>query len=186
MTYSVNGYEYTLTGLLRDFAFVPAKRKAVIVALEKWQHGIVDNPLLLDAVFQELSSIQFDFLHHSGLLSELEFMEVFQGDQQAIREFGASKGVSYLIMVLTDCHYLQQMSLQGKTYDIFTSKTRTTMRIVRVSDGKILYSRSVGDVKGQGGTEEKAMIDGFQKTAEEMTDAIRQDRSEISGIFEGI
>jgi hypothetical protein len=53
------------------------------------------------------------------------------------------------------------------------------MRIIRVADGKILYSAAVQGVSGQGGTADKAIMDGFRNAADGLKNRIRSDLAAI-------
>jgi hypothetical protein len=88
-------------------------------------------------------------------------------------------------MVLNDGYYVNQVELQGKKYNIFKSQTTATTRIIRVSDGKIMYSGTVQAVDGQGGSTDKAILDGFRNAAQAMTDKLSADYAEIDRALAG-
>ena len=183
VVFTVGGYAHRFSGKQIDFTFAPPARKATIMVLETSPLGAADDPIILDGVFNVLKGLRFDFSHHSGLVTQDEFLQVFGGDAQAIRAVGLQKEVSYLVMVYSDCHYLKQLELSGKVYNIFSSKTQATVRIVRVRDGKIMYSTSIGDVQGQGGNSQKAVIDGHQKAAQEMAAKLAGQMPEIGKVL---
>jgi hypothetical protein len=82
--------------------------------------------------------------------------------------------------VLNDCTAVNQVVVDGKTYNIFRSQATATARIIRVADGKILYSAAVQSVQGQGGDAGKAAQDGLRKAAAAMADRLASDLPEIS------
>jgi hypothetical protein len=179
LVYAVNGFTYTMQGVERDFVYVPPSRRATILALERHPKGVNQPPIILDPVFNTLKGVAFDFSNYDGVLMGNAFMNVFAGDPKAIQALGMQKDVSYLVMVLNDCIAVNQVVLDGKTYNIFKSQTTATTRVIRVADGKILYSGAVQGIAGQGGDTGKALLDGFRKAAEEMAAKLRRDLPEI-------
>jgi hypothetical protein len=177
---TVNGYTWRPQGLVRDFLFVPPARRATILAMERHPQGTSQPPLILDPVYNALKGVAFDFSHYDGVLMGEAFARVFSGDPKAIQALGVQKEVSYLVMVLNDCAAVNQVVIDGKTYNIYRSRTTATTRIIRVADGKILYSAAVQSVQGQGGDAAKAIQDGLRKAAAEMADRLTKDLAEIS------
>jgi len=185
LIYRVKGYSYPFRGITKDFVFVPPARKATILVMEKAGDKIQDDPVILDSVYNRLKDTAFDFSQYNGVLLGDEFMKVFGGDPSSIKRMGLEKEVSYLVMVLNDGYYVNQVELGGKKYNIFKSQTSATTRIIRVSDGKIMYSATVQAVGGQGGSEDKAILDGFRKAAQAMAEKLETDYPEIDGVLAG-
>jgi hypothetical protein len=180
LVFGVNGFTYRMQGVERDFVYVPPSRRATILALERHPKGVNQPPIILDPVFNTLKGVAFDFSHYDGVLMGDAFMKVFSGDPKAIQALGMQKDVSYLVMVLNDCIAVNQVVLDGKTYNIFKSQTTATTRVIRVVDGKILYSTAVQGIAGQGGDTGKALLDGFRKASEAMSGKLSKDLPEIS------
>ncbi len=185
LNYRVKNYSYSFKGIERDFVYVPPARKATILVMEKSENMVSEDPVILDAIYNRLKGVTFDFSQYNGILLGDNFMRVFGGDPQAIKSMGLEKGVSYLVMVLNDTYYVNQVELGGKKYNIFKSQTTATTRIIRVVDGKIMYSGTVQAVSGQGGTSQKAIIDGFRNAAEAMSNKIDKDLSQIVSALSG-
>jgi hypothetical protein len=179
LAYRMGSFTYRFQGLTRDFVYVPPSRRATILALERSSSGANQPPLILNSVYNTLKGITFDLSNFDGTLLGESFMKVFAGDPQAIGALGVKKDVSYLVMVLNDCYAATQVVLEGKKYNIFKSQTTATMRIIRVADGKILYSAAVQGVSGQGGTENKAIMDGFRNASDGLAGRIRSDLGAI-------
>ncbi|MBA7532531.1 hypothetical protein ES705_24757 [subsurface metagenome] len=114
-----------------------------------------------------------------------DFTKVFGGEVRAIKKMGLEKEVSYLVMILNDGYYVKQLEMDGKKYNIFKSQTTATTRIIRVSDGTILYSGTVQGVGGQGGDNQKAVLDGFRRAADSMAAKIEKDIKEIMKALDG-
>ncbi len=180
VAYRVGRFTYRFDGLAKDFVFVPPSRKATILALERSSSGTNQPPLILDSVYNTLRGVTFDFSNYDGTLLGDGFMKVFAGDPQAIGALGVKKDVSYLVMVLNDCYAATQVVLEGKKYNLYKSQTNATMRIIRVVDGKILYSATVQGVSGQGGTPNKAIVDGFRNASDGLAVKIRSDLEAIN------
>jgi hypothetical protein len=185
LVYRVKGYSYPFQGITKDFVYVPPARKATILVMEKAGEMIQDDPVILDSVYNRLKDMAFDFSQYNGVLLGDAFMKVFGGDPDEIRRLGLEKEVSYLVMVLSDGYYVNQVELGGKKYNIFKSQTTATTRIIRVSDGKVMYSGTVQAVGGQGGSEDKAILDGFRNAAQAMAEKLEADYPEIDGVLAG-
>jgi hypothetical protein len=180
VVFTIDGFSYRMQGVQRDFVYVPPARRATILALERLPRGTNQPPIILDPVYNALKGVAFDFSHYDGVLMGDAFMRVFSGDPKAIQALGMQKEVSYLVMVLNDCTAVNQVVLDGKTYNIFKSQTTATTRIIRVADGKILYSGAVQGVPGQGGDAAKAGLEGLRRAATEMADKLLKDLAEIN------
>jgi hypothetical protein len=185
LVYRVKGYSFPFQGISKDFVYVPPARRATILVMEKAGEKIQDDPVILDSVYNRLKDMAFDFSQYNGVLLGDAFMKVFGGDPNEIRRMGLEKEVSYLVMVLNDGYYVNQVELGGKKYNIFKSQTTATTRIIRVSDGKIMYSGTVQAVGGQGGSEEKAILDGFRNAAQAMAEKLAADYPEIDQVLAG-
>lgn len=185
LIYRIKGYSYTFKGLERDFVYLPPARKATILVMEKAGNRVAEDPVILDSVFNKLKEVAFDFSHYNGVLIGNDFMKVFGGEVQAIKKMGLEKEVSYLVMILNDGYYVKQVEMSGKKYNIFKSQTTATTRIIRVSDGTILYSGTVQGVGGQGGDNQKAVLDGFRRAADSMAEKIEEDIKEIMKALNG-
>jgi len=185
LVYRVKGYSYPFQVITKDFVFVPPARKATILVMEKAGERIQDDPVILDSVYNRLKDMAFDFSQYNGVLLGDAFMKVFGGDPNEIKRMGLEKEVSYLVMVLNDGYYVNQVELGGKKYNIFKSQTTATTRIIRVSDGKIMYSGTVQAVGGQGGSEDKAILDGFRNAAQAMAEKLDADYGEIDSVLAG-
>jgi len=185
LLYKVKGFTYAFEGVTKDFVYAPPARKATILVMERAGAKVAEDPVILDAVFNRLKGVTFDFSQYNGKLLGEQFLTVFGGDPQAIRKMGLEKEVSYLVMVLNDGYNVSQVELQGKKYNIWKSQTTATTRVIRVADGKIMYSGTVQAVAGQGGSVEKAALDGFRSAAAAMADKIAQDLAEIERVLAG-
>ena len=169
----------------KEFVYVPPARRATILVMERAEDTVSSDPVILDAVYNRLKGVTFDFSQYNGVLLGKDFVRVFGGDPKTIKSLGLEKGVSYLVMVLSEGDYVSQVELGGKKYDIFKSNTSASTRIIRVVDGKIMYSGTVQGVPGQGGTRQKAIIDGFRNAAEAMAEKINQDLTQIISALSG-
>jgi len=185
LIYRVSGYTHKFENVKKDFVFIPPTRKATILVLEKSKKGISDDPVILNSVYNSLKGVAFDFSQYNGVLLGDKFMQVFGGDPKAIKDMGLKKEVSYIVMALNDCYYTTQVVLNGKKYNIFKSKSNATTRIIRVSDGKIMYSASVQGISGQGGNAEKAILYSLRKSSQTMANKLKQDLPEIKSALYG-
>jgi hypothetical protein len=57
--------------------------------------------------------------------------------------------------------------------------------VIRVADGKVLYSGLIQAVAGQGGTAEKAALDSLRNAAAAMQDKVAQELPEIERALAG-
>jgi hypothetical protein len=185
LVYRTRGFTYAFEGVSREFVYSPPARKAAILVLERVGTRPAADPVILDSVFNKLKEVRFDFSQYNGQLLGEEFLTVFGGDPQAIRRLALEKEVSYLVMVLNDGYGVSQVELAGKKYNIWKSQTTATTRLIRVADGKVMYSGTVQAVAGQGGSAEKASLDGLSNAASAMADKISQDLQEIQRVLGG-
>lgn len=185
LIYRVKDFSYRFQGVEKEFVYVPPARRATILVMERAEDTVSSDPVILDAVYNRLKGVTFDFSQYNGVLLGKDFVRIFGGDPKTIKSLGLEKGVSYLVMVLSEGDYVSQVELGGKKYDIFKSNTSASTRIIRVVDGKIMYSGTVQGVPGQGGTRQKAIIDGFRNAAEAMAEKINQDLTQIISALSG-
>jgi hypothetical protein len=185
LVYRVKGFAFAFEGVSRDFVYAPPARRAAILVLERAGTSVVEDPVVLHAVYSKLKGVAFDFSFYNGKLLGEEFLAVFGGDPQAIKKLGLETEVSYLIMLLNDAYNVSQVELQGKKYNIWKSQASCSARVIRVADGKILYSGLVQAVAGQGGTAQKATLDGLRNAAAGMQDKVARDLSEIERALAG-
>jgi hypothetical protein len=185
LVYKIKGFAYAFEGVSRDFVYAPPARKAVILALERAGATVVEDPVILHAVYGKLKAVAFDFSFYNGKLLGQEFLAVFGGDPRAIRKLGLETEVSYLVMLLNDAYHVSQVELQGKKYNIWKSQASCSLRVIRAADGKLTYSALVQAVAGQGGTSEKAALDGLRNAAAAMQDKVAQELPEIGRALAG-
>jgi hypothetical protein len=183
LVFAVGGFVYRFQGVTKEFAYLPPTRRATILVMERSPAGANQPPIILDQVYNTLKGVAFDFSQYDGTLLGDDFMKVFSGDPQAIKDLGMKKDVSYLVMVLNDCYSAVQVVVGDVKYNIFKSMTTATTRIIRVVDGKILYSAAVQSVAGQGGATDKAIIDGFKNAATAMAAKLKTDLPEINKVL---
>ncbi len=185
LVYRVKGFAYAFEGMSRDFVYAPPARKATILALERAGAAVVEDPAVLHAVYSQLKAVAFDFSFYNGKLLGEEFLAVFGGNPQAIRKLGLQTDVSYLVVLMNDAYNVSQVELQGKKYNIWKAQASCSARVIRVADGKVLYSGQVQAVAGQGGTSEKASLDGLRNAASAMQEKVGRDLSEIERALAG-
>jgi hypothetical protein len=185
LLYKTKGFTYAFERVTKDFVYAPPTRKATILVMERAGTMIVEDPVVLHAVYSKLKGVAFDFSSYNGKLLGDDFLEVFGGDPQAIRRLGLEKEVSYLVMLLNDAFNVSQVELQGKKYNIWKAQASCSARVIRVADGKVMYSGMVQAVAGQGGSSDKATLDSLRNAALAMQEKIAQDLPEISKVLTG-
>ena len=114
----MEGFVYRFESVMKDFAYAPPGRRAVIVALERTPTGVVQPPVILDAVFNALKGVNLDFSHYDGALAPDRFLKCFAGDPAAIRALGLEKDTVYLVMALNECAQTNQIVAQGKAMNM--------------------------------------------------------------------
>ena len=190
LEYRMKGFTYRFKGVMREFVYAPPSRKATVVVLERYEGGIAEDPLILSPVFDQLSELDFDISQFDAGLTPGEFMKIYGGDGKTITAMGLEGDVSYLIVVLNDCTSVRQLEMGGRKMNLFISDARATARIIRISDGKIMYQTSVENSKargnhGQGGSQYVAIQDVLRRTSSAMVETLAQDFPQISRIMLG-
>ena len=108
-----------------------------------------------------------------------DFDLLYNGSRELAGRIGNDTGVSYLFILMIDCYDVRQISMNGKAYDIFSSYATAGLRVVRVSDGRIVYSLAVEKVRGQGNDTESSVRDVFAKSRQELSSALKMKLSEL-------
>jgi hypothetical protein len=186
LVYRVRDFEYRFKDVFVDFFYLPPEKQAAILVLEKSEIGSAVDPVILDPVFNTLSEIDFDFSHYNGVMDQSTFFKIFEGDLNAIGKMNLAKSISYLIVILNNCYSVRKLG----TFELYVADARATLRIIRISDGKIMYQVSVERAKdlntnGQGGTKEKAVLDVFRNIAEDMVLKLKADIENINQTLTG-
>ena len=190
LVYRVRGFSYSMKDVQRDFAYSPPERNATILVMERSEQGISEDPYVLDPVFAQLKELDFNLSLYNALLSPDDFLRVYEGDKESIARMSLIEGTSYLVVILNDCYSVRQLEMDGKKYNIYVADARATTRIIRVEDGKIMYQNAVERSKsegthGQGGTQEKAILDVIRKISEDMANSLGEEFSEITKALTG-
>jgi hypothetical protein len=182
VVFSSGGYQYQFKQTKLDLVYRPPSKRAVILVLERDDRGVAnDNPYILDPVYNSLKKMEFDFSQFNGRLLGDDFMKVYGGDLQAIKALTIEQNVPYLVMVLNDCYSVRK---QGD-FDIYLSEARATLRIIRVSDGKILfeavgYADKKHDTYGQHNSHDTAARDAYKRAAAELEKELGARAKEIN------
>ena len=135
---------------------------------------------ILDAVFNALKGVNLDFSHYDGALAPDRFLKCFAGDPAAIRALGLEKDTVYLVAALNDCTRVAQST----TYNFFQADITVTVRIIRVADGKLVYS--AGAPRPYSGSNEAAAMNaGLQRSAAWLADRLRVEREQIQAALAG-
>ncbi|MBN1523499.1 MAG: hypothetical protein JW904_03345 [Spirochaetales bacterium] len=188
--FTVRGYTYVMNSMKRDFVFRPASKRAVIIAVEKAEDFVSDNPIIFSSVYKEIKEIKYDFVPFNGNLLGDKLSRVFNGDLDAIKTLTLEKNMPYLVMVYSDCYKIQQqLSYEGRPMNMYTALARSTMRIIRVVDGKILYEevvyvdRNQPDDHAQGNSVVAVRVEAFTRLSEKMSKNIKSNFKKIESIL---
>lgn len=175
--YKEKDFTYAFDTVSRSFIYAPPSRRATIFVLERYSDGVFEDPGIFGSVYNNLKDVALDFTLSNALLNEDEFLRVYNGDKDAILNLGLEEGVSYICAVLNDCFHIEQYEYQGKKYNIFLSEARATIRIIRVADGKTMYSNTVESLHkdskhGKGSSPELSARDVLTKTSAQMEELL--------------
>lgn len=157
LVFKEKGYSYEFEGVERDFVYRPPQKRATILVLEQSPLGPADDPVIFNAVYDKLQNVAFDFSMLNSVLNSGEFQQVYNGDKQALTSLGLDENVSYLVVVFNDVFNVKEFEFNGTPMGVFYSEARATLRIIRISDAKILYQVSTvrqksDNTHGQGGS----------------------------------
>ena len=168
--FRARGKAYAFKSVFRDFVYLPPANVARVMALETSELGASDNPQVVDATIAALKPVGLQMAPFNGKLAPDAFRLAFGGDAKALASFGAE--APYTAFILVEASDLRQMELNGKKYNIFTAMTKATFRLVR-ADGTVVFALPLEAVKGQGGTREAAVADGYKRARDALTPAIQ-------------
>jgi hypothetical protein len=127
---------------------------------------------------------------HNSYLSADEFTRVYAGKKESIARLGLEEGISYLVVLLNDCYSVRQLEMGGRKLNLFVSDAKATTRIIRVADGKVMFQKSIElskskNTHGQGGSEEKAVVDVLRRASHAMAQALESSFAEIRRTLTG-
>jgi hypothetical protein len=177
-------FVYPMQGVYRDFLFAPPANRATIFVLERSKQGVSEDPYILSPVFETLKKLDYDFSLYNSYLSTDEFARIYAGERESIARLALEEGISYLIVLLNDCYSVRQLEMGGRKLNLFVSEAKATTRIIRVADGKVMFQKSIERSKsnnnhGQGGSEEKAILDALRQASHEMARALDSSFAEV-------
>jgi hypothetical protein len=173
--FRARGKTYAFKTVFRDFAYLPPSNVARVLVLESSELGASDNPQVVDSAMAVLKSTGLQFAPYNGKLSPEAFRLAFGGDTSALAVLRGESGesaASYVAFVLVEAAEIRQMELNGKKYNIYTCVVNTTFRLVR-SDGTAVFALPLDPVKGQGGTREAAVSDGYRRARDALSPALQ-------------
>jgi len=168
------GKAYAFKSVFRDFSYLPPANVAQVLALESSELGASENPQVVDRVIGALKPLGIQMLPVNAKLDLDRFRKAFSGDRAALAALGARAESPYTVFALVEISEIRQQELNGKKFNIFTSWAAATLRIVR-QDGTVVLAIPMDRVKGQGGSREAAVADGYRVARDALVSAI-QDR----------
>jgi len=168
--FRARGKTYAFRSVFRDFAYLPPANIARVVALEISEFGASDNPQVVDSTIAVLKPVGLQLAPHNGKLAPDSFKLAFGGDAKALAAFGAE--APYTAFILVEATDIRQMELNGKKYNIYTCAAKATFRLVR-SDVTVVFALPLDALKGQGGTKEAAVADGYKRARDALAPALQ-------------
>lgn len=174
--FRARGKAYAFKSVFRDFVYLPPANVARVMALETSELGQSDNPQVVDATIAVLKPAGLQLAPFNGKLAPEAFRQAFGGDTKALASLGAE--APYTAFILVETADLRQMELNGKKYNIYTAMAKATFRLVR-ADGTVVFGLPLDAIKGQGGTREAAVADGYKRAREALVPAIQDSLPKI-------
>jgi hypothetical protein len=155
LSYRVGSFEYAFDNVSATFVYAPPKRTvAVLSVLTAEDRTAVDREKLWGNL-DDLDSLEVDFIQ----LPSIENPRILVADGGQRRALAEEVNASYLLFVASDVFRAEQVRIGDKVYDIWRAFAKPSVKIVRVADGVVRYSRTLGEVEGQGATPELALED---------------------------
>jgi len=190
LSITVGNFVHRMEGVYRDFLYTPPANRATILVLERSKQGVFEDPYILQPVFDTLKNLEYDFSLYNSYLSVDDFTRIYAGERESIERLGLEEGISYLVVLLNDCYSVRQLELSGRKLNLFVSDAKVTTRIIRVADGKMIFQKSVElsksrNTHGQGGTEEKAILDVLRRASRAMAKVLDSSFAEIRKAMTG-
>lgn len=151
-----DGFTWEVSSVYRDFAYKAPQRLALVAALERTPQGQGGNPRLLDAAAEGIKALGVDTLPLSAALDAATFAKAYGGSREALAAMAPSAKPGYYALVLAEVREPNQVTVGGKTYNIYTTTGTLTLRLLR-ADGSLVKAVLKDEVRGQGGTPSDAV-----------------------------
>ncbi len=172
--------------VVRDFAYLPQRQTIRVLAMERVVNTekktsiIGDFSPLVDAVSGGLAGTGLEITPADGALDPASFIAALGGDPAAVARAVSLGGasVSYLAIVLAESDEPRQMTYQGKTYEIYNTIARTSVRLLR-SDGSVILAKPQISTRGQGGTPDAALKEAFKAAGDSVRKELAASAVEI-------
>ncbi len=180
--FSNEGFSYAFKNVHRDFVYMPPKSIALVAGIEKTSFGNSANPSSIDTIAQTVKSFGIDVIPFNGTVQPDKFLAAFNGDTKALALMNPDAKSGYYALFFIEVNLPVQLQLQGKTYNIYNTSGKATLRIVR-NDGTIVYTFVKDSVKGQGGSDKNAVDDCLIKLRDELVKFVNDNSAAIRKAF---
>ncbi len=177
-------FAYALDSVYRDFSFVDRPETVILAALQRLDGKAGAGSALVDPVVSALASLSLEAVPAGSTGSagsagdEASFLGAFGGDGASLRNLAAGRTASRFALILTDCAAPEQVTLDGKTYELWAAKASSTLRLLK-ADGSILYTIQVQNVRGQGALGDKAVSDACRKAVAQVVSRLEAERKPV-------
>ena len=108
---------------------------------------------------------------------ESVFIDGFRDRKFTSAKDESSKRTS--VVLDAECQSIDRLVFNEKTYDLFSAQAQCKVSIID-GDGRTVYARDTGIVKGRGGTAAKAEIDALEELKKRVAEIVAEDRARMA------
>lgn len=178
---TVEGGEYAFTTVRREFVYRRAEAAVVLVGVHRSPDGVEAGPATADAAYRGIAEAGGAYYALDGSLSPERLEALLSSTQAQIRSVAEEAGAGFLLLLIVDISSIRQVELEGRAFEIFQAFGTGTIRLLRASDGELLYTADTTEIRGQGRNEAVALRDGQQRIREALAERLISDLPWIQG-----
>lgn len=171
------GYRYALENVVRDFVFLPRKTAVAIVIKEKTPVGVRTSSILMQDLQEPLKEIPVAWIPKTEGVGESLLRQLTAGEKIQTKDLGP--GLSHVLFVSAEAMQPEQVKYEGKSYQLFTVRNISFLKLLDLSDGKLLFAKNFPIVQGRGGTAKEAIDDSFAKAGSQIKTELKKELETI-------
>lgn len=159
-----------------------SKTDLAIGFLVKSKIGTLNYPAAEAALFKFFKNKNNQILIKDFQKEQTLFMKLYNADKKTLQDFFADYPAKVYLFLLIDNFYLEQVIMHGRSWNIFLSKARSSLKILDPKTLGIEFIQLEND-DGRGGNQQKAVLDAIEKSFKGLLDKLEKDKYKFDSIF---